>query len=107
MHERNASVIRSLHVLRAMTRGVRARRDEIVHGSSSCRHTLGLASQGTLPERGKGGKDLTIVSALFALLADHVLGVVATARRSYLIEFNRYLDEQQLTDPSKPRSTPA
>ena len=55
----------------------------------------------------KGGKDLTIVSALFALLADHVLGVVATARRSYLIEFNRYLDEQQLTDPSKPRSTPA
>jgi len=47
------------------------------------------------------------VSALFALLADHVLGVVATARRSYLIEFNRYLDEQQLTDPSKPRSTPA
>ena len=61
----------------------------------------------TFRARKGGGKDLTIVSALFALLADHVLGVVATARRSYLIEFNRYLDEQQLTDPSKPRSTPA
>ena len=42
-----------------------------------------------------------------AILADHVMGVVATTPRNYLTEFNRYLDKQQSTEHSKPGSTPA
>jgi hypothetical protein len=36
--------------------------------------------------------DLTIMTALMALLADHVMGLVASTRRNYLAEFNDYLD---------------
>jgi hypothetical protein len=42
---------------------------------------------------------MTIVTALMALFADHVMGVVASTRRSYLVEFNEYLDGRAL----KPR----
>jgi len=78
--------------------------DEIVLGSSSWRHTLRLRSKYNLDEE---DTDLGIVTALMAFLADHVMGIVATSRRNYLTEFNRYLDEQQLTERRKPRSTPA
>ena len=77
---------------------------EIVLESRSCRHTLAIESTYDLDEE---GTDLTIVAALMAFLADHVMGAVATTRQNYLAEFNRYLDEQQLTERSKPRSTPA
>jgi hypothetical protein len=42
-----------------------------------------------------------------SLFADHVMGLVATTRRSYLTEFNRYLDEPQPTERPRPRRTPA
>lgn len=51
--------------------------------------------------------DLTILSAVMAVLADHVLGLVATTRRSYLVEFNRYLDERHVTDRPRVRKTSA
>lgn len=53
------------------------------------------------------GTDLTILTALMALLADHVIGLAARNRRSYLTEFNRYLDERQATERPKTRRTPA
>jgi hypothetical protein len=79
-------------------------RDEIVPGSPSWRHTLGIRSKYNLDEEDTA---LGIVTTLMALLADHVMGIVATTRRNYLTEFNTYLDEQQLTERPKPRSTPA
>ena len=35
---------------------------------------------------------MTIVTVLMALFADHVMGAVASTRRSDLVEFNEYLD---------------
>jgi hypothetical protein len=32
------------------------------------------------------------MTTLMALLADHVMGLVASTRRNYLAEFNDYLD---------------
>jgi hypothetical protein len=53
------------------------------------------------------GTHLTILTVLMSLFADHVMGLVATTRRSYLTEFNRYLDEPQRTERPRPRRTPA
>jgi hypothetical protein len=50
---------------------------------------------------------MTIISALMALLADHVMDVVASTRRKYLAEFNEYLDERGLNQRPGPRRTPA
>jgi hypothetical protein len=52
------------------------------------------------------GTDLTIITALMALLADRVMGLVASTHRNYLAEFNDYLDDRGLKQrPS--RRTPA
>ena len=51
--------------------------------------------------------DLTILTAVMALLADHVIGLAATSRRSYLAEFNLYLDGPPEKERPKTRRTPA
>jgi hypothetical protein len=47
------------------------------------------------------------MAAVMALLADHVMGVVASTRRNYLAEFNEYLDERGLKQRPRSRRTPA
>jgi hypothetical protein len=47
------------------------------------------------------------MSVLMALLADHVMGLVASTRRSYLAEFNEYLDGRGPKHDPRPRRTPA
>jgi len=42
-----------------------------------------------------------------ALLADHVMGLVASTRRSYLAEFNDYLDGRVLKQRPSSRTTRA
>jgi len=46
---------------------------------------------------------LTILSALLAVLADAVMSSVASTRRTYLVEFGRYLESQGLDRPPAPR----
>lgn len=54
------------------------------------------------------GQELTtILTALMALLADHVMDLAATSRRRYLVEFNHYLDERAKISRPKRRRTPA
>ena len=80
-------------------------RDEIVLGSSSWRHTLGTRSKYNLNEE---DTDLGIVATLMALLADHVMGIVATTRRSYLTEFNRLFNHyyfRSIAERSNPTET--
>ena len=47
------------------------------------------------------------MTALMALLADHVMGLVASTRRSYLAEFNDYLDGRVLKQRPSSRTTRA
>jgi hypothetical protein len=44
-----------------------------------------------------------IISALIALLTDHVMDSVAATRRAYLVELNRYLDDQGFAQPPTKR----
>lgn len=53
------------------------------------------------------GTDVTIMTALMAFLADHVMGLVASTRREYLTEFNDYLDAHGLEQPPRSPKTPA
>ena len=47
------------------------------------------------------------MSALMALFADHVMGLVASTRRSYLAEFNDYLDGRGVKHRPRSRTTRA
>jgi hypothetical protein len=42
-----------------------------------------------------------------ALFADHVMGLVASTRRNYLVEFNDYLDGCRVKDRPRSRTTRA
>lgn len=63
---------------------------EKAYGTPSSRHTLSVASKSAK----RRDTNLTILSALIALLTDHVMDSVAATRRAYLAELDRYLDEQ-------------
>ena len=52
------------------------------------------------------GTDLTILTVVMSVLADHVMGLVAASRRNYLVEFDRYLDERRRTERPTTRRTP-
>jgi len=52
---------------------------------------------------GRRNATLTILSALLAVLADAVMSSVASTRRTYLVEFGRYLESQGLDRPPAPR----
>ena len=65
-------------------------RCEKAYGTPSLRHTLFLATKSAK----RRDTNLTIISALIALLTDHVMHSVAATRRDYLAELDRYLDEQ-------------
>jgi hypothetical protein len=47
------------------------------------------------------------MTALMALFADHVMGLVASTRRNYLAEFNDYLDGRALNQRPRSRTTRA
>jgi hypothetical protein len=43
-----------------------------------------------------GGVTVTIMLALMALLADHVMGLAATSHREFLVEVDRHLARPRL-----------
>jgi hypothetical protein len=47
------------------------------------------------------------VTALMALFADHLMGLVASNRRKYLAEFNDYLDGRRVKPRPRSRITHA
>jgi hypothetical protein len=47
------------------------------------------------------------MAVVMAFLADHVMGVVASTRRNYLVEFDEYLEERGLKQRPRARRTPA
>lgn len=50
---------------------------------------------------------MTILHLLMAIVADGVMESVAAARRSYLLQIERYFDQRGLTARSAPRQTSA
>ena len=49
---------------------------------------------------------VTIMAAVLAFIADHVMGMVASTRRNYLAEFNEYLDDLGVQPPRRTRRRP-